>query len=296
MNPYYTGVILSFISANGFGLIPIFAIYAYDGGATVETLLFFRFVLAALFFFLYTFISKQELKVNKVTLLYLVLMGCVLYTLQSACYFSSVRYIPASLAVLLFYTYPVLVAVLAVIVEKEKLTEVTVASIVISFLGLALVLGTSFGNVNLHGMMLACAAALVYSCYITIGSRVLKELPVLVTSAYVTMFASFSFLATGLVTGNLDFNLEKQAWLAIAGVALFCTIIAIFTFFKGIELIGSTNASIISMVEPLTTIGFSAVLFGERLGAMQIAGGLAVLMGSLLVAMRKNETVNPEDV
>ncbi len=296
MNPYYTGVILSFISANGFGLIPIFAIYAYDGGATVETLLFFRFVLAALFFFLYTFISKQELKVNKVTLLYLVLMGCVLYTLQSACYFSSVRYIPASLAVLLFYTYPVLVAVLAVIVEKEKLTGVTVASIVISFLGLALVLGTSFGNVNLHGMMLACAAALVYSCYITIGSRVLKELPVLVTSAYVTMFASFSFLATGLVTGNLDFNLEKQAWLAIAGVALFCTIIAIFTFFKGIELIGSTNASIISMVEPLTTIGFSAVLFGERLGAMQIAGGLAVLMGSLLVAMRKNETVNPEDV
>lgn len=283
MNPYYIGVALVILSATGFGMIPIFAIYAYQGGTTVTTLLFLRFFIAALFFYSFIMINRMEININKSLLVSLFLLGSIFYMMQSNFYFSSVKYIPASLAVLLFCTYPIFVAVLSALFNGEVLTKRVFISIAVSITGLVLVLGATFNRIDMHGVMLACAAALVYSCYIVLGSRVLKKLPVMVTSAFVTMFASFSFLAIGLTTGTLHFNLETQAWFAIAGLGLFSTIIAVFTFFRGIALIGSTRASILSMVEPLTTIGFSAMLFQERLTWVQLIGAVAVLAGTMLV-------------
>lgn len=283
MNPFYTGVSLVFLSAVGFGMIPIFALYAYQGGATVNTLLFLRFIIAALFFQTYTLIKYRSFNFKKINWVSLFLMGSVLYMLQSVCYFSAIKYIPASLAVLLFYTYPIYVAVLSTLIEKEILTKQVIIAILVSSIGLAMVLGTTFNKINVYGLFLAAASGLVYSCYITMGNRVVKQLPVIVTSAFVTLFASFSFLVIGLATDSLTFQLPAQAWLAVAGVTLFSTIIAIFTFFRGIELIGPTKTSILSMAEPLTTIGFSAVLFSERLSWLQMIGGFAVLGGALLV-------------
>lgn len=283
MNPFYTGVGLVFLSAMGFGMIPIFALYAYQGGAAVITLLFLRFIIAALFFLTYTLIKYRNFNFKKINWVSLLMMGSVLYMLQSVCYFSAVKYIPASLAVLLFYTYPIYVAVLSTLIDKEILTKQVIIAILVSSIGLAMVLGTTFEKINVYGLLLAAASGLVYSLYITMGNRVVKQLPVIVTSAFVTLFASFSFLVIGIATDSVTFQLPAQAWLAVAGVALFSTIIAIFTFFRGIELIGSTRASILSMAEPLTTIGFSAVLFSERLSWLQLIGGLAVLGGALLV-------------
>ena len=289
MNPFHMGVGLVFLSAMGFGMIPIFALYAYQGGATVATLLFLRFIIAALFFLTYTLIKYKNFEFKKINWGALLLMGSVLYMLQSVCYFTAVKYIPASLAVLLFYTYPIFVAILSVLIDKETLTRQVVFAILVSSVGLALVLGTTFNKINIYGVLLAAAAGLVYSCYITMGNRVLKQLPVMVASAFVTLFASMSFLVIGLATASLTFQLPAQAWLAVAGVALFSTIIAIFTFFRGIELIGSTRASILSTVEPLTTIGFSALLFSERLSWLQLLGGIAVLGGAVLVVTTEKQ-------
>jgi len=276
-------VSLVFVSAIGFGLLPIFALYAYQGGVNVTTLLFMRFSLAAICFFVLVLINKVKIKLNKTLLGLLFVMGGIFYMLQSNFYLAAVQYIPASVAVLIFYTHPVFVAVLSLIFYKESLTRNILMSILISIIGLTMVLGSDFGGLNAWGLMLAGGAALVYSCYIVLGQRVLKQLPVIVASALVTMFASISLLTIGIATDSLNFNMQPMAWMALAGMVAFSTVLSVFTFFRGISLIGSTKASILSMVEPLTTIGFSALLFGERMSWLQLAGGLAVLAGSLLV-------------
>lgn len=290
LNPFYLGVLLVFLSAAGFGMIPVFALYAYQGGATVTTLLFFRFTLAALCFFAYIFIKERSISVNRSSIKYLLLMGGVIYTLQSNLYFSAVKFIPASLAVLIFYIYPIFVAIASSLVDKEILTKQILFSIAVSLAGLTLVLGTSFGEINIVGTLLALGAGLVYSCYIVLGNRVLKKSPALVTSAFICLFAALSNLTIGLATNTLRFDLTTEAWLAMAGVALVCTVLAIFTFFRGLELIGSTRASILSMVEPLVTIGFSALLFQERLTWLQILGGAAVLCGAMLVVSAREKS------
>ncbi|GBF34727.1 permease [Desulfocucumis palustris] len=295
MNQFYRGSGLIFLSAVGFGLIPVFAIYAYKGGANVTTLLFLRFIIATVFFFLYILKTNTKIILTKRQILYLFILGGILYTLQSNFYFLAVKLIPASLAVLLFYTYPVFVALLSSLAVKEMLTKHVFVSIVIASIGLTMVLGTAFNSINPAGAILAFGAALVYSAYIVLGNRVVKQLPVMVTSAFVTLFASMSFLIMGLSASGINFNLSPEAWMSIMGIALFSTILAIITFFRGIEIIGSTKASILSMIEPLVTIAFSALLFSERLTGMQVTGGLFVIFSSLyVVATERQGSVRAE--
>lgn len=289
MNKLYRGAVLILISASSFALMPILAVYAYRGSANVNTVLFLRFALAALIFFIYIAVKMDKITLNKSTLRASLLLGAVLYTLQSSLYFESVKYIPTSLQALLFYTYPIFVTLLSFAVEKERPDIKLIASIALSIFGLCLVLGTSFKTINYLGAILALGAAAVYSIYMIISNRIIKNSSPVITSAFVTLFAAFAFLIIGLSTDTLVFTFDKSAWLPILGIVLFSTVISIFTLFRGMELLGSARAAILSMVEPLVTIIISCILFQDKLGPWQWFGGIMVLTGALMVVISRQK-------
>ncbi|UFJ41067.1 DMT family transporter [Brevibacillus humidisoli] len=293
MSSFYAGSFFVLISAAAFAMIPIFALYAYEGGVSVATLLFLRFLIAGVLFFSYLFVKKSgRLKLTPQQLIHLLLLGCFFYTMQSILYFSSVAYIPASLAALLLYTFPIYVSILSYLVDREPINGKTITSILISMSGLALVLGTSFGEVEIVGVLLALGAAVSYALYIVLGNRTVQHLPPLVVSGYVSLFATCSLFVVGLATGGLALSFAPSAWWAVLGVAVVCTVIAFFTFFRGLSLVGSTRASVLSMIEPVVTSLFSALLFAERLSWLQMMGGAIVLIGaSLIVTAREQAKV-----
>lgn len=291
MTQYYKGVVLVLLSALGFGLMPIFAILAYREGANVNTILLLRFTLAALILFAYLAVKKQPLAVSRRQAAMMFVLGGVLYSAQAFLYFSSLRYIPAALTSLLLYTYPFFVALLASVVDKARLTRDNFLAATLGMAGLFLVLGASPAAVNVTGLLMALAAAVVYSAYLILGTRVVKELSPLVTSAFVAGWAALAMLTAGVAGESLDFSLSPLAWAAIAGIVAFATIMAMLTLFRGLDLIGPTRASILSMVEPLITYAFAALCFGERLTPLQLAGGAAVIAGAAMVvwSRAKNE-------
>ena len=289
MHSFGLGVLLILLSAFGFGLMPIFAAYAYAGGVNVPTLLFLRFSLAAICFFSYLSWRGAALRLRRRELLPLLFLGSFLYTLQSTFYFSAVRYIPASLAALILYLYPVFVAGMAVWLEKEPLTLQLVLPAVLSLAGIAVVLGAPLAEMNGMGVSLAFGAAVVYSVYIILGRRVVSTVSPLMTSAYISTFAALSFLLFGLVDRSLQFAFSAETWTVIGGVVLFSTILTMAAFFAGMERIGATRASILSTVEPVITIGCSALLLGERLSWMQGVGALLVLLGAVWVVWQRQQ-------
>jgi drug/metabolite transporter (DMT)-like permease len=289
MNNFYKGAFILVLSALGFSLLPIFALYAYKGNINISTLLFFRFSLAAVIFFIYVFIKYKKLNINKKDILFLFILGGICYNLQARFYFTSVKYISASLAALFLYTFPVMVTILSFIIEKEKITKKLGVSICISFIGLIMILGTSIGKINGFGILMGLGAAFVYSIYIMIGNRMLKKIPPLITSAFVALFSSVTVLSTGLVMKDINFNFEKGVWFPILGLVLLSTVLAILTFFRGMEILGPTKASIISMLEPVFTVIFSTILLHEHMTMLQLIGGTAVLAGALFAVWSKNE-------
>ncbi len=274
--------------------MPIFALYAYRGGINIPTLLFIRFILAAIFFFIYIFATRTKINVNWRQLAALFIMGGVFYTLQSTLYFTSLKYISPSLTALLLYTYPIIVPLLSYFIVKEKLTKRHFLAMLFTFGGLVLVLGMPSGEINGLGVLMAFGAALVYSCYIILGNKLLQKIPSIVTSAFVTLFAAGSFLTIGSITGSFQFNFGMGTWLPILGIVLFSTMIAILTFFKGMEYTGPTAACIISTFEPLLTIGLSWLFLQEKLTIFQLIGGLAVISGAIIVVWASATEKSPK--
>ncbi|QRG68286.1 DMT family transporter [Brevibacillus choshinensis] len=289
MSPLYLGVLYVFVSAAGFGVMSIFAVYAYGAGVSVSTLLFLRFLFASALFFGWLALRKESLRLHRKQALSLFCLGGVLYTLQSLSFFSSVQYIPTSMAALLLYTFPVFVAILSYFVDKEKLRKKTVIAMLISLVGLGMVLGLSFGGIRPLGVVLALAAALFYSVYIITGNRVVKGLSPFVTSAYISLFASLSTFLVAQKDGGIDLSFGVQGWWALGGIVVFSTVLAISTFFRGLQLIGSTKASVLSTLEPVVTFAFSALLLGESFQWLQLLGGAAVLGGAVLIVSGREE-------
>lgn len=271
------------LSAMGFGSMPIFAMFAYRGDITVPTLLFIRFSIAAVVLFVYAIIKYGIPKLAGKDFFYLFILGSVFYTMQSSFYLTSIKYIPASMAALILYIFPLVVAVMSAVFFKEKITLKVMAAMFVSFAGLILILGTSYADIDYRGALYALAAALVYSAYIVLGNKVVKNLPAPVMSAFITLFTAIGVFSYGSLTGQISFNFDRSVWVPVIGLALFATVFAMLAFFKGLDIVGPTKSSILSMAEPLFTIVLSAMLLGESLSVLQILGGIAVLAGAVLV-------------
>jgi drug/metabolite transporter (DMT)-like permease len=260
------------LSAFCYGITPVLAVYAYEEGITVITLLIIRFTAAAIFFILYCFLKRRTFKVVIRKLFPATILG-ILFAGTSFFYFSSFKYISTSLAVMTHYVYPIFVSVLNFFWSKNSISRKTLLSMTISFGGLILVIGTSIGNVNLFGIFLTVLAAVTYSFYIVYGSKIVRNIPSILTSAIVTSTASVCFIVAGLATREIDFNFGVRAWIPISGIVLLSTVLAILAFFWGLDLLGSTKASLICMTEPVFTVVISSIAFNQRLTAGQLIGG-----------------------
>lgn len=282
------GSVYGLLSATGFGTVPILALFAYDGGIDVFTLLFLRFSLASILLLSYIFLNKKKISLNKKQLFKLFIMGGVFYSFFSFCYFSAIIYIPASLAVLIFYTFPFMIAGASVFLMGMNLSKKLIIAIIISFVGLIFVLGKTSGEIAIIGILLAFGAALFYSVYTLYGDYVLKDVPLLTTIAVVCLFAAVSFFTVGMVSGNINFNFTHFTWLPVVSIAV-VSMLGFLAFFKGIKLTNPTTISVLSMIEPVVTIILSIIFFDDILNYLQVVGSILVLGGSILIILSVNE-------
>lgn len=293
MNKSYWGSFLVLLSALGFGVMPIFALFAYRDGMNTITLLTFRFLISAVFLFIYIFLKGIKIHITKTYLISVFILGGVFYTFMSFGYFTGIKYISPSLGVLLLYTYPFFVSILSFIFEGQKPSFRNMLSMVVSILGLVLVLYQGMAASSTFGITIILFAALVYSCYIIYGNRVVRQHSSIITSAFVAMFSALGLGSYGIITGSIGLKFTPTIWISILGLSFFSTIMAILAFFKGLEIVGSTRAAIISMVEPIFTILLTTIFFSQGLTPLQWVGAIAVLGGSMYAAIEK-EAVEEE--
>ena len=285
MNQQHTGALLVAASAAGFATLAIFIKFAYAAGASTITILAGRFVLAALCLAVLLKWRGVSLKIDKGLMLRLALLGGLGYGSMSMLFAMSIKYVSASLAAMLLYTYPAIVSLLSFFIGDEKYTWQKGVALTICFSGLFLVLGVSFDNVSMLGFVFGLGSALVYSLYIVIGNRLLKNTNPLVTSTYVCASAAVVFVVAGTVTDTLNWILPLTGWLSIIGIALLATIVGIVGFFAGMSRVGATNASIISTIEPVITVLLSVALLNEKITPLQVGGGILILGGIVFLQL-----------
>jgi drug/metabolite transporter (DMT)-like permease len=254
----------------------------------IFTALFIRFGISAVFMTLVLIARKEHFPRGRI-LAQLVGMGALGYVGQSFLYLSAIKYASAGLVALLLYLYPMFVFILSVIVFHEKVTWVKVVALILALIGCALTVDPDGGQII--GVLMIIAAALVYSVYIIVGTNVMKHVSAFQSSAVI-------FASAGAVYGMLTFAngvhlpASNTGWLAMLGMVVFSTIIAITTFLAGLERVGPTNAAMLSTLEPVVTVLLAAWLFGERLTPITLLGGGLILVAVILLTrseLKKND-------
>lgn len=283
MQSQYTGMMLVLASAAGFATLPIFIKLAYAAGANTVTVLATRFILAAACLWLILHCRGISAAVNKRTLLRLCLLGALGYGAMSTAFASSLTYLPASLASLLLYMYPVIVSILAIVLGQDQLSWCKASALAISCSGLLLVLGVTFEGISSVGLAWGMIANITYSLYILAGNVLLREIEPIVVTTYVCTSAAVLFSFVAISTGEFVYTLPLQGWLALIGIVVFATIVGIVGFFAGMTRTGPANASIISCVEPAITVVMSMFLLGESITPLQAGGGFLLLLGVIML-------------
>jgi drug/metabolite transporter (DMT)-like permease len=287
-----SGTLLCLGSGAAFGAMGIFGKLAYGEGVTVGTLLSLRFLLAAVLFWGLVLASgaAHELRaLGTRDIAGALALGSCGYAIQAGSYFVALERIDASLLSLLLYTFPAIVAGAAVALGRERLDRRRLAALGLALGGLVLVLaGAGTGALDPLGAALGLGAAVVYSVYILASEGIAGRVPPLVLSALVCTGAAVSLTVGSTLLGQLQPGaLTLAGWGLMACIAAVSTVGAIGLFFAGLKRVGATTASILATVEPLVTVVLAFLVFGEVLGAVQIAGGALVLAAVVVINAKR---------
>ena len=285
------GLVLCLASAACFGAMGIFGKLAYDGGATVGTLLVVRFAVASILLWAILVAAGGLRRVRALPRSDLRLalgLGALGYSAQAGAYFGALQRIEPGLLALVLYTFPAIVTVAAIRLGRERASRRTATALALTSAGLVLVLaGAGTGALDPVGTLLALTAAVVYATYILTSEGVAGRVGPLVLATLVCTGATVTLTAGGLVTGDLDLSAVTAAgfgWLA--AIAVVSTVAAVGLFFAGLERVGPTAASILSTFEPFVTVALAGLAFGDTLSALQLFGGLLIAGGVVALNLR----------
>lgn len=273
------GIILVVASAVGFGTLAIFGRYAYADGMDALTIGFLRFALAAIPALALLQMRRERFPRGSV-LLRLIAMGALSYIAGSYAYLAALKYASAGLVALLLYLYPVIVALLAVLVLHEPLTRVKGLALGLALAGTALAVGPMSGQAL--GVLLGITCGAVYAIYIILGGDVMKHVSPVQSSAVIFTTAAVGNGVLVLLTGP-HLPASASGWGAIAGLVVITTLLPVVAFLSGLKRIGPTNAAMLSTLEPVVTVLLASWLLRETLAPVTLLGGALILVAVLLV-------------
>jgi len=269
--------------AAAFGTVGVLAKLSYSFGIDVQQLLALRFLLAAAGIYVLARLAGQSpTRLGRGTLLTLFAMGAIGYAGSSLTYFVALKSIPASLASLIMFIYPSLVSLGAWRLYGRPIGPRHMAALVGSFVGVAMLLEGAH-LVPSPAIALALTAAFLYATYLLVGDRVLIGLPTLGASAVTMSGAAFTFTLLALSSGQLRPPPNLRGWAVVLAIAVVPSMLGITLLLGALPRIGGGRTAILGALEPLVTVLLALAVLGDRLGELQIAGGILVLAAVILV-------------
>ena len=235
----------------------------------------------------------------QVTLLIAALMG---FSLNLAMFMAFDR-ITVALALLGFYTYPAMIAVVNVVLGREPLDRTRMIALGLALAGMIAVVAAQLDPANgirldALGIGFALGAALSQTVYVVVSRDGYPDVPTdqaIAVVLAVTVVGASLLAILGGAPETLAWPLVEPSVLPIlVFTGVFAAAIPSLGFLRGIREIGSLRAGILMLFEPVVGVALAAWLLGETLGPVQIAGAVAILIAAILL-QRASRVGDPAD-
>ncbi len=296
MNPSERqGALYILLSVTGYAMLPVFVKTLQDAGIGSQDIALLRFGLAAPLFWLIAIVgrglgifARPQAGLPVVRLLAL---GSFLSVASLVAFWGFER-LPAGTFVVLFYTYPAMVALLSLLLG-DRLYRHDWLALGLTMIGIAfstpdfltgLMGGDGMSSRTVEGVLLALLNALIVAVYFIINSRLLKGRSSVVEGSALNVTGALLLLLLILVLQARPVTMVAgSAQIAsLVALALFGTVMPVFFLTAGIQKLGPARASILGTVEPILTALFAALFLNETMGPMQWVGA-GFIIGSVVL-------------
>ena len=275
------GLGVTFFAALFISLVTTFCRIAYESGSNPATQVFLRSLCMMLVMGGLQLALGRSLMLPRRTILTTITFGlCIL--VMSFGYLSSVVYISVSLAVLLLYTYPLIVGIASPLLGRERMTWVKALCLMGAFAGLVVASSDGFGTLDWRGIALALAAAVSIAIIALFGGTAMSRAHPFVMNAWMNVWVVLAIGLYFLATNGAQFPQTTAGWLATLAVCV-CYIFGILFLFLGLMLISPAQSALTMNLEPLFSTIAAILLLHEAVALRQWIG-MAMLLIFLAIS------------
>ena len=285
------GIALAAFSAATFGFGTTFATLAYQGGGNPLTVVLLRIAAFIVVVGLVLALLRRPLRLTRQPLRATLWMAVTL-SMVSLGYQGSVAFIPVSLAALIFYSYPLMVGVMAVVSGEDRMTVGKASALVAAFLGLALALAPAFGSLDWEGVALALIAALGMSLTVTFGGEATRDEDALLMSVYTNLWMFIALAVFTVAAGGLALPITRLSIVGAAGVCV-SYVVAYVCWYLALSLVSPVRLAGLYNIEPLVTLFAAWLVLDEWLTGSQLFGAALVLAS--IVSLSRLKRVNENE-
>ena len=290
---YAKGVVYATGAGIALGTLGPLSNIAYSAGMTSPTFAALRATIGALTLAMILVVTRAErVSLTRLRKLDRALLGLTAgaQAALSLSIFAAYATMAVAPVLAVYFCYPLLVAGASIALGRERLTRVRALALVIALAGLiAVVFGGAgvSGRVSLPGLALAGLAAACQATYLVASRSGFTRVPSQQATAVILSVAAVLMwlLATPieLASGRTGSWLPSPTvWIAVAVASVLGAALAKVWMLRGVRRVGGTRAAVLMLAEPLTGVLLAAILLGQDLTLVQMAGGTAVLVGALL--------------
>ena len=285
------------------------------GGINAWTLSELRAMGAAAFLLLILLATgrRGRMRIDRSQWPRMLLYGLIGLGVLQSLYFEALDRIPIGLGILIEFLAPLWVALWARFVQNQKVRPILWPALLITFVGLALVAGAQFRDLDPIGLASAFGASLCFAVYFIAGERLVGEY-----DPFVVSFWGFLIAGVGWALASLVLPMITQPWLVdytaavtlpdalgaavvpigllVLWIVVMGTVLPFGTETSAMQWVPATVVSVLAMLEPVGSAIIGRWWFDEQVSPIQMAGAALVLCGITMAMLSRAEHATPAPV
>jgi drug/metabolite transporter (DMT)-like permease len=180
---------------------------------------------------------------------------------------------------------PIFVTLAAWLLFRQKLSGRFLTGLAIALAGMVVLIGGDFtlAGRELTGDALGVVTATFYAAYQLTVTKLRERVATSVIMAWSSLFSAIALLPVALVSHEQMLAVTANGWIKLFGLALIAQVAGQSLIAYAMAHLPATVTSVGLLFQPVMAAIFAWMLLGEAVGALQLAGGVAVLIGIRIV-------------
>ena len=282
---FWLGSTAALMSAVAFSTNVSLSRLAYDFGTNLHALNLPRASVFLVVLLIAVWLSGSRVSIERKELYRCLVLG-ILLCAEMYLLLASILFIPVALSILVFYTYPIMIAVWTWRTGRSNFSYFGLSVMMVAFIGLITTLAGSDGLLvgwdGRNGIALAFLAAICLAALLLLSERVLERQSAKIMMLYMLLSTTAVVGFVSIFIVELTWPTSSEGWLALSGSAVFYAV-ATLLLFKAVDLVGSLQTAIIDNTSPVWAMILGIIVLGQWLTVQQVIGATITVAAVMLL-------------